>query len=544
MPPAATAAALVRGRAGDDAVGVVFGDDSWTWSQFADEAAARAAWLRAQLDGGRPPHVGALLENTPEYLFLLGGAALAGVTVVGINPTRRGAELARDIAHTDCQLVLTEPSQAHLLDDLDLGGVPVHDVESLTFEPAALPPEGAAGEPSEDTLLLLLFTSGSTGAPKAVRFTQGRAFKSANRVPFQRSEVIYSAMPLFHGNALNAAVFPSWASGCTLVLRRRFSASGFLPDVRRYGCTFFNTVGRAIAHINATPPQPDDREHPLKWVLGPETSDADKQAFTARFGIPIFEGYGSTENAIILNPAPKARPGALGVATGDQEVVVLDPTTGAECPIAEFDEAGRLLNADVAIGELVGRGGKSRFEGYYRNEEAEAERLRDGDYWSGDLAYRDDDGVFYFAGRGGDWLRVDSENVAAAPVERILNRWDGASGSAVYGVPDSRTGDQVMVAFEVADPSSFDADGFAAWLDAQPDLGTKWAPRYVRLVTALPATATDKVDKHPLRVQRWRTDDPVWWRPVGSPTYVPFTADDAAELESAFAEHGRTNLLT
>lgn len=536
-----TAAELVLGRAEDHEVGVVFEDRSWTWAGFVAESAARAAWLRSRLRPGEPPHVGALLENTPDHLFLLGGAALAGATVVGINPTRRGAELARDIAHTDCQLVLTEPSQAHLLDGLDLGDVPVHDVEQVAFDPAPPPADVEVGP---DALFLLLFTSGSTGAPKAVRFSQGRAARAAHRVPFQRSEVVYSAMPLFHGNALNAAVFPAWGSGCTLVLRRRFSASGFLPDVRRHGCTFFNTVGRAIAHINATPPQPDDRDHPLKWVLGPETSDADKQAFTARFGVPIFEGYGSTENAIILNPAPGARPGALGVATGDQEVVVLDPTTGTECPIAELDDAGRLLNADVAIGELVGRGGQARFEGYYRNTEAEAERLRDGDYWSGDLAYRDADGVFYFAGRSGDWLRVDSENFAAAPVERILNRWPGTTGTAVYGVPDSRTGDQVMAALEVADPAAFDPDAFAGWLDAQGDLGTKWAPRYLRLVAALPATATDKVDKQPLRVQRWRTDDPVWWRPVGASTYRRFTAEDLAALEAEFEAHGRTNLLT
>jgi fatty-acyl-CoA synthase len=534
-----TAAALVHGRAGDTTRGVVFEDRTWTWAEVVGEAAGRTAWLRSQLDPARPPHVGALLENTPEDLFLLAGAALGGITVVGINPTRRGAELARDITHTDCQLVLTEPSQAHLLDDLDLGGAPVHDVERLTHGPAPLPDL----EPTPETLFLLLFTSGSTGAPKAVRMSQGRAGRAAARVPFSADEVIYSAMPLFHGNALNAAVFPALGSGCTLVLRRRFSASGFLPDVRRYRCTFFNTVGRAIAHINATPPQPDDAVHPLKWVLGPETSDADKQAFSARFGIPVFEGYGSTENAIILDPAPKARPGALGRAPKGVDVAVLDPS-GRECAVADFDEAGRLLNADAAIGELVGRGAGARFEGYYGNDEAEAERLRDGDYWSGDLAYRDDEGVFYFAGRAGDWLRVDSENFAAAPVERILNRWPGASGTAVYPVPDSRTGDQVMAALEVADPSAFDPEAFATWLDAQPDLGTKWAPRYLRLVTALPATGTDKVDKAPLRAARWTTDDPVWWRPGGDRAYRPFTADDQAAIEAEFAQHGRTNLLT
>ena len=97
----------------------------------------------------------------------------------------------------------------------------------------------------------------------------------------------------------------------------------------------------------------------------------------------------------------------------------------------------------------MGRQARSNFEGYYNNPEADAERTRNGWYWSGDLAYRDEEGVFYFAGRTGDWLRVDSENFAAAPVERILARFAGASGVAVYPVPDTSTGDQVMAALEL-----------------------------------------------------------------------------------------------
>ncbi|MEY2570098.1 MAG: steroid-22-oyl-CoA synthetase, partial [Acidimicrobiaceae bacterium] len=390
---------------------------------------------------------------------------------------------------------------------------------------------------------LLIFTSGSTGAPKAVRMTHGRAAGIAKRVPFTPDDVLYVAMPLFHGNALNAAVFPAFASGASMVLRRRFSASGFLPDVRQHGCTFFNTVGRAIAHINATPPTEHDREHRLKWVLGPETADADKIAFTARFGVPLFEGYGSSENAIILNPAPKARPGALGTAPGGADIAVVDQATGDECEVAAFDDDGRLLNAARAIGELVGRNIASRFEGYYNNPEAEAERLRNGWYWSGDLAYRADDGVFYFAGRTGDWLRVDSENFAAAPVERILGRMPGIAGVAVYAVPDAVTGDQVMAAVELTAGTTFDPDAFRSFLDGQPDLGPKWVPRYVRIVDALPVTATNKLNKAPLRAVRWRTDDPLWHRPARTDAYVPFTTADADALEATFAINGRSNLL-
>ena len=128
---------------------------------------------------------------------------------------------------------------------------------------------------------------------------------------------------------------------------------------------------------------------------------------------------------------------------------MVDPVTGVERPPATFDESGRLTNAEESIGELVGRRSLGNFEGYYNNPEAEAERTRNGWYWSGDLAYRDEEGIFYFAGRTGDWLRVDSENFAAAPVERILGRFPGVSGVAVYPVPDARTGDQVMAALEL-----------------------------------------------------------------------------------------------
>jgi fatty-acyl-CoA synthase len=118
------------------------------------------------------------------------------------------------------------------------------------------------------------------------------------------------------------------------------------------------------------------------------------------------------------------------------------------------------------------------------------------------------------------------------------------AGVAVYPVPDSRTGDQVMAALELADGAPFDPAAFAAYVDGQPDLGPKWVPRYVRIVERLPVTGTDKVDKGPLRAQRWRTEDPLWQRPPRSGAYEPFTAADADALEAEFAANGRVNLLT
>ena len=202
---------------------------------------------------------------------------------------------------------------------------------------------------------------------------------------------------------------------------------------------------------------------------------------------------------------------------------MLDPATREECPPALFDAAGRLLNGDEAIGELVNRG-PSPFEGYWRNPDADAARLRDdGWYWTGDLFYRDTDGYLYFAGRTDDRLRVDSENLAAAMIENILARYEGAVAVAVYAVPDPVTGDQVMATVA----GDFDPRAFAEFLLAQPDLGTKMAPRFVRVVERMPVTATNKIHRARLRKEGVRCADPVWWRPPGEETYRRLTTEDA-----------------
>jgi fatty-acyl-CoA synthase len=543
-----TVAGLVLRQAENDDRALVFEGREWSWREVVDGAVRRAALLTGLLDGGGPPHVGVLLENTDEYVELLLGAALAGAVIVGCNLTRRGEELARDVRKTDCQWVLTDREGLPRCDGLDLGAargrVLAVDDQPYRRRLAAVADAGIPDHlPGADDLELLIFTSGSTGDPKAVRMTQGRAARSATRMPFGPGDVLYCAMPLFHGNALSSSVFPWLAGGSTLVLRRRFSATGFLPDVRASGATFANTVGRAIAHIVATPPTHHDRDHHLAFVLGPETAAPDKEEFTRRFGVPLVEGYGSSEGAIVLHPVGDARPGALGRAPRGSEVAVVDPATGATCPPATFDDHGRLTNPDQAIGELVGKSGASSFEGYYHDPEAEALRVRNGWYWSGDLAYRDEEGIFYFAGRSGDWLRVDSENFTAAPVERILGRMEGVRGVAVYAVPDSRTGDQVMAALELEDGARFDPEAFAGFLAGQPDLGPKWVPRYVRLVDALPLTATHKLDKTPLRNQQWSTDDPLWCREERGHRYLAMGPAEVAALRHQFAANGRANLL-
>ena len=125
--------------------------------------------------------------------------------------------------------------------------------------------------------------------------------------------------------------------------------------------------------------------------------------------------------------------------------------TVTECAAAVFDEHGALANFDEAVGELVNTFGAGGFTGYYNDAAATDERMRHGMYWSGDLAYRDADGWIYLAGRTADWMRVDGENLAAGPVERILQRLPEINHIAVYAVPDERVGDQVMAAVVLND---------------------------------------------------------------------------------------------
>lgn len=551
-----TVAELVRRRWGDHRVGLIHEDLVLSHHQVASGAAARAALLTELLPRGAEPHLGVLLDNTAEFPLWIGAAALTGAAVAGINPTRRGAELARDILHTDCRVLVTERAHLPLLDGLELPGVRVLVTDQDAFAGLLAPYEGAVPADIDPlpgrtvrpgSRLLLYFTSGSTGAPKAAICSQGRLAAAgaslASHVGVRPDDVHYICMPMFHGNAVIAGWAPALVAGAAVALRRRFSASRFLSDVRSYGATYFTYVGRAVQYLLATPERDDDRDHSLRLGFGTEAGAVDAERFEARFGVRLVEGYGSSEGGAAVQRTPCTPRGAIGMAAPGNDLAVVDPSSGEECEPARFSPAGGLLNGGRAIGELVNRG-PSPFEGYWRNAEADAERLRGGWYWSGDLFYRDAEGFLYFAGRCDDRLRVDSENLAAALIENILARWEPAVGVAVYAVPDPVAGDQVMCALALRDGASFDPAAFAGFLAAQRDLGTKMSPRFVRVVPRLPVTATNKIHRVALRREGFhRAPDPVWWRPSGTDGYRPLTPADTARLRRAYERQGRAGLL-
>ncbi len=505
---------LLRERASTDTVAVKYGDQRWTWREHIRDASARAAALLALVDPARPVHVGVLLGNTPEFLNQMAAAGLGGYVLCGINTTRRGAALAADIERADCQIVVTDAEHLPLLNSLELTGIRV--IDSSSCEWARLVEAAGALTPYRDVAptdtFMLIFTSGTSGDPKAVQVSHFMVLMSGRnlvqRFAVTSDDTCYLSMPLFHSNALVAGWGVAVATGAAMA-PAKFSASRFLADIRRYGATYMNYVGKPLAYILATPERPDDADNPLRVAFGNEASDRDIEEFQRRFGPVVWDGFGSTENAVIITREPGAPKGSLG--KGFPGVAVYNPQTIAECPPARFDDDGGLINADEAVGELVNTSGRGFFTGYYHDDHATAERMRHGMYWSGDLAYCDADGWIYLAGRTGDWMRVDGENVAAAPIERILVRLTDINRLAVYGVPDENVGDQIMVAVVLNDGAALTPEGFKAFLAAQPDLSPKAWPRYVRIAADLPTTATHKVLKRVLAAQGPTAGDGELW---------------------------------
>ena len=477
--------------------GVYFEDTFTSWREHIASGAAVAAALRARMDPDKPPHVGVLLQNTPFFSSVLIAAGLTGIVPVGLNPVRRGAALQRDVDHADCQVVLADSASAAVVGDIEHIDVDSPEWAAEVARYAEEPVVAYDADPAD--LFMLIYTSGTSGDPKAVKCSQGKVAIAGTmmtgRFELGSSDICYVSMPLFHSNAVLVGWSVALASQSSLALRRKFSASQFLPDVRRFGATYANYVGKPLSYVLATPEQPDDADNPLRAVYGNEGAPADVERFATRFNTLVMDGFGSTEGGIAIGRTPDTPPGALGPLP--EGTVILDVETGEPCPPG-------------VTGELVNTSDAGRFEGYYNDPGADAERMRGGAYHSGDLAYRDENGFAYFAGRLGDWMRVDGENLGSAPIERVVLRHPDIVEVAVYGIPAPDVGDQVMAAVVLMDGASFDPEQFREFLTEQSDLGPKQWPSFVRVGTDLPRTETFKIIKRRLQAEGIDCDDRVY----------------------------------
>ncbi len=527
-------------------------------------------------------NVGVLMQNYPEFMIALGACALAGATLSGINTGQKGLMLARDIDFTDCMLLITDnmflPEVEAVIDDLprmDRKDVLVNNIRDAD---KSLPPghislsdklaetEAAMGtgafnaapgiDVDPETNLMIIFTSGTTGAPKGIinshKKLMGMSAGLIAGLNFSENDVAYGVMPHFHSNSVYLAYIPAIMCAGGFAFRRKFSASGFLPDIKKFGATTFNYVGKPLAYILAATEGIIDHDNRLRMAIGNGASAVEQETFRKRFGLDwVMEVFGSTEGGATVIRMPGDPEGSVGVMA--PELKLLREEDGRETEPAQIDKDGLLTNYDRAVGEIINTGGLGNFEGYYKNQDATNKKAAGGMFHTGDLAYYrlgEKNGqpvrFMYFVGRTGDWIRKDGENFLSEPIEDIINGFPCVFLSAVYGVPCHQADELVMVSLKLKQGEEFDAQDFYNFITTHEGMNEKWRPDFVRILENLPHTETVKINPRDLRKKFYNMEkvtDPVFWRERGETSFKPFSLEDYQKLKSKFVDAGRANEL-
>lgn len=521
-----------------------------SYAQFYDTARAYGNLLKhirqaKGIKAGARLHVGVFMQNIPEFFYLLGGCAFTNATLVGINNAQVGEKLAFDINNIDLAVLC--------VDDVEQPGTSGTFLESVLKAQAEF---GFAALKKEDILLcathaghdtpgistlaarldacaatrpdfapepldpkrpgVIIFTSGTTGAPKGIEVTWQKLYDTGvtgtRILSYTKDDVGYVCMPVNHSNALYLNIMPALLNGAKILLRRRFSVRNFVKDLEESGATVWNCVGDPVQyvlnHVHATIGEGADFSHmPLRTVISTGTNAPNRAAFTRLFGLDIFtEVYGSTEAGAIT--AVDAKTPSYSVGRLIKDIRILHETTGAECALAEVDDQGRIMNLGQSAGEIVVSQtslGASAFSGYYNLPQASAEKLCTVDgqefYRMGDLgAVMAIDGVKYliFLGRTGDWIRCKGENWAPVDAEKVVGRYPGITNAGIIGVPQAvGREDDAMYILEVAEPVVFGIEDFLKYCRAQ--LPHYMQPRFIRLVKHVPMTETLKLKKSVLK---------------------------------------------
>lgn len=456
--------------------------------------------------GIRPgERVALMLPNGPEALFAWWGLNRIGAVDVPVNTALRGEGLAHQIGHANCVAVVVDQGLLDRLAPL-LGDLPRLRQVVVMGEAARLPGAETLSLSEFDTcsetappcradyrdLASIIYTSGTTGRSKGVMMGHNYWYEiSAEAVRYARyteDDRLYTGLPLFHISARGTTVGPALLADASAVVVDRFSASRMLDDCRRWECSSAKYIGGILPILMKQPPREDDRDNPLRLVVGAAAPAGLFGAFEERFNTRILEGYGSTEAALcLMNPLDARRPGSCG-----------KPITGWQVTIADEHDCEC---APGEVGEILARPLRPHLGtmGYDGLPEATLALMRN--FWlhTGDLGYRDADGYFYFLDRKTQALRRRGENISSFEVEAVLAAHPAVLEACVVGVP-SEVGEEEVKAVVV--PREGHALTPAELIDwCRTRLAYFAVPRYIALRGWLPKTPSLRVEKHRLKAE-------------------------------------------
>ena len=497
-------------------------NESLSYAQLSAQANRYARW--ALQKGFAFGDVVALdLMNRPEYVAIWLGLTQVGCVVALLN-TNLGRPAKEHCLSTACAKYV-----------IDMAHMP--EIGGLSGDPLG---EGEHRPPRARDRALLIYTSGTTGMPKAVNVTHARILEwsgwFAGMLEATSVDRLYDCLPLYHSVGGIVAVGSMLAVGGAVIVRERFSASQFWPDVAASKSTIVQYIGELCRYSLATPASESDTKHQVRLAVGNGLAKDIWLSFQERFAIPrILEFYAASEGAVSLTNC-EGKVGSLGRVPAflrDRFPVALvecDQDTGELLRTSD----GRCLRVPVgrpgeAIAKIQSNGKRSgtRFDGYTDSHSTDAKILGNvfepGDRWyrTGDLLRQDEEGYYYFVDRLGDTFRWKGENVSTTEVGLVLRQCQGVLDAAVYGVAIAGADGKAGMAALVVEQGLFDFAVLRAHLDVH--LPAYARPMFVRLCPALPATGTFRLRKGDLVQQGYnKSTDPVWFNDIHKAAFVPY----------------------
>ena len=534
-----------------DEIAFIFKDQKITWQEADIKVSEYGAYLQNQgIEEG--DCFALLMDNCPDFLMLLLAAHRIGAIAALINTTVTGDGLKHVVTIVDAKAVILGAS--HI--DKFNSSMPESELQALKIyaieDSQQIPNEYVdINEQSKDfkgvkthnlkikDIGMYIYTSGTTGLPKAALITNGRAVKTSYAGQFfgfraKQKDILYLTLPLYHATGL----LWSWAGclrgGATTVIKEKFSASEFWPDVRKHKVTMFGYVGELCRYLMNVEPNQEDKNHNLRVISGNGLRPDIWEKFQSRFGIPsIRELYGATEGVGALVNT-HGRPGMVGRYMRGSLVIKCDQETGE--PIRNKD--GYCESVDVGeTGLFISELSKiATFEGYLdkqaSNKKIMSDVFKKDDLWfnSGDLLIRHENNWLSFADRVGDTYRWKSENVSTMEVAAIVNKYNQVLDSNVYGVEvKSAEGRAGMALLSVT--NEFNFNEFSEHIEK--NLNAFQLPYFLRITETMKTTGTFKHQKEDLKKQGFDPrliEDKIYFYQKGN--YIEMSSDLYNRIQS------------